>query len=198
MKDIKLLLTTQAHYDHLGAMAAIKKSTGAAMWANAPEAGVLKDGGASDYTITSGIASFEPITPDSLLTDGATMQWGSNKLVMKSHPGHTKGSCSYLLTTSDNKRTYTVLIANMPTIVTDEKFSEVDTYPSIQQDYAYTLHAMKNLAFDLWVASHASQFNLHKKRKPGDRYAPTRFADKQNFYESIRQLKKQYEAHLKR
>src|SRR3712207_6569656 len=33
--DTKILLTTQAHYDHMGAMAAIKKLTGAQLMVNA-------------------------------------------------------------------------------------------------------------------------------------------------------------------
>ena len=40
LADIKLLLTTQAHFDHLGAMAAIKQMTGARVWVNAPDAPV--------------------------------------------------------------------------------------------------------------------------------------------------------------
>ena len=49
--DIKLLLTTQAHFDHVGAMAAIKKITGARFMANAQEATALSDGGSSDYAL---------------------------------------------------------------------------------------------------------------------------------------------------
>ena len=43
--DTKILLTTQAHYDHVGAMAVIKKLTGAKMMADDKDAGVLTDGG---------------------------------------------------------------------------------------------------------------------------------------------------------
>src|SRR6185312_12820366 len=35
--DIKILLTTQAHYDHMGAMAAVKKATGAQFMADEKE-----------------------------------------------------------------------------------------------------------------------------------------------------------------
>jgi len=39
--DIKILLTTQAHYDHMGAMAAIKKSTGAQLMVDEKDADAL-------------------------------------------------------------------------------------------------------------------------------------------------------------
>src|SRR6185312_1408953 len=42
--DTKILLTTQAHYDHMGAMAAIKKMTGAQLMVNEKEADVLATG----------------------------------------------------------------------------------------------------------------------------------------------------------
>lgn len=196
--DIKLLLTTQAHYDHVGAMAAIKKLTGAAVWVNAPEAQVMRDGGRSDYTASDGVPMFEPVSPDSLLKHGDTIRLGGAELVMLSHPGHTKGSCSYLLKTSDSTRSYTVLIANLPTIVTEKKFADVTAYPGIAADYAAAFTSLKSLRFDLWVASHASQFNLHQKHSPGNAYNPSAFSDRAGFDKALANLQKQYEAHLKK
>src|SRR3954471_2009978 len=43
--DIKILLTTQAHFDHMGAMATIKKTTGARMMIDEGDAPVAADGG---------------------------------------------------------------------------------------------------------------------------------------------------------
>lgn len=198
LADTKLLLTTQAHYDHLGAMAEIKKLTGAKVCVNAPDAPVMADGGSSDYAFGNGIATFEPVKADSLLKDGETIRLGGTELVMLSHPGHTKGSCSYLLKTRDGKRSYKVLIANLPTIVIDQKFADVKSYPGIEKDYAGTFASLKNLKFDLWVASHASQFDLHKKHKPGDAYNPSVFNDRPGFDKAVADLEKQYEAHLKK
>ena len=65
--DTKILLTTQAHYDHVGAMAAIKKQTGAQFMADEKEAGVLVDGGSSDYELGGNSSLFAPVKPDGLL-----------------------------------------------------------------------------------------------------------------------------------
>lgn len=195
--DTKLLLTTQAHYDHVGAMAAVKKATGAKLWVNAPEAADMADGGRSDYAMGNDTALYEPLRPDSLLTNGAVIRLGGEELVMLSHPGHTKGSCSYLLKTSDNQRSYTILIANLPTIIVEKKFSDVSRYPNIAKDYAATFASLKTLRFDLWVASHASQSDLHKKHKPGDGYNPSAFSDKKAFAIAVTELEKQYIEHEK-
>lgn len=198
LTDIKLLLTTQAHFDHLGAMAAMKRKTGAPVWVNAPDAAAMADGGKSDYALGGPVASFEPVVADSLLHDGDTIRLGEATLVMLSHPGHTRGSCSFMLQTKDEKQSYQVLIANLPTIVTGKKFADLTTYPGIAKDYASTLASMKKLSFDLWVASHASQFALHRKRQPGDGYHPAAFSDKEGYKKAIADLEKQYKAHLKK
>lgn len=194
--DTKILLTTQAHYDHLGAMAALKKITGAKMMIDAADAPVLADGGASDYALGSKGVMFAPLKADSLLQDGAIIRLGGVQLQLLHHPGHTKGSCSFLLTTPDAQKSYTVLIANMPTIVTDKKFTDIPAYPNIAADYAHTLQAMKSLSFDIWVSSHASQFDLHSKHKPGDAYNPAAFADRAGYDEQLADLQKEYEEHI--
>ena len=191
--DTKILLTTQAHYDHMGAMASIKKSTGAQLMVDEKEAGVLADGGNSDYALGGKGSLYAPVKPDRLLHDGDTIQLGNMQLVMLHHPGHTKGSCSYLFTVKDDQRSYRVLIANLPTIITEKSFSDIAAYPGIAADYAYTFKAMKSISFDIWLASHASQFNLHDKHHPGDAYNPSAFKDQPGYDKAISDLQKEYE-----
>ncbi len=198
LADTKILLTTQAHYDHLGAMAFIKKKTGAQLMVNEKDAEVLKDGGCSDYALGGKGSTFKPVAPDRLLYNGDTITLGNMKLLMLHHPGHTKGSSSFFLTVTDAERSYKVLIANMPTIVTDSSFAAVPNYTSIADDYAYTLKVMKNISFDIWLASHASQFEMHTKHKPGDAYNPAAFTDQAGYDAAIRNLQKQYEEKIKK
>lgn len=195
--DIKILLTTQAHYDHLGAMAAIQKETGASFMVNRPDSSVVADGGFSDYAL-GGKTTFAPIPVSNYLKDNDTILLGNTVLTMLHHPGHTKGSCSFLFSTSKDEKgkSYRVLIANMPTIVTEQKLTEVESYPGIAGDVAYSLAAMKKLRFDLWVASHASQFDLHKKHKPGVSYNPAAFADRKGYDEYLKELQQDYKERM--
>lgn len=197
LKDTKILLITQAHYDHTGALAQIKKETGAKLLVNAPDADAMKTGGASDYEMGKYGETFTPIIPDSLLHDRSVIKLGNTRLTLLSHPGHTKGSCSYLVDVKDGYKTYKVLIANLPSIIIDGKFSDVTQYPTIQKDYAYTFEAMKRLNFDLWVASHASQFDLHRLRQPNGKYNPAIFGDKKTFFEKLNALEESYRKKLK-
>lgn len=191
-KNTKILTLTQAHYDHMGAMADIKEETGAKLYVDEADAAELKSGGKSDYEMGKYGVTFKPITPDFLLKNNDKIKLGNTTLTLLHHPGHTKGSCSFIYETKDENGKYKVLIANMPSIIIDHRFSDVKTYPTIQNDYAYTLEAMKKLGFDVWVASHASQFDLHKKRKEGDAYNPKLFMDKENYFKALKDLEDDY------
>lgn len=193
LSDTKILLTTQAHYDHMGAMAALQKETGARVLVSQGDVQVMKDGGSSDYALGNGTSTYRPLIPDKALKDKGIISLGGTQLTMLSHPGHTKGSCSYALEVKDGKKSYKVLIANMPSIVTDKKFSEVTAYPTIEKDYAYTLTAMKALQFDIWLSSHASQFGLHQKHRPGDPYNPAAFMDMKGYQNALADLQAQYD-----
>jgi metallo-beta-lactamase class B len=190
--DIKILLTTQAHFDHVAGMADIKKQTKAKMVVDEKDAQVLADGGKSDYYFGGKEPLFLPVKADKLLKDHDTISLGGTKLELLHHPGHTKGSCSYLVTVKDEKKSYIVLIANIPTILSDTKMSGMPGYPEINKDFGYTLKAMKNVQFDLWVASHASQFGMHKKRKAGDAYNPETFADRAGYDKPLADIEAQY------
>jgi metallo-beta-lactamase class B len=192
--DIRILLTTQAHNDHMSGTAAIQRLTGAKMMVDRGDSSVVSDGGKSDYALNY---SYEPVKIDRLLNNGDTITLGDARLLMLHHPGHTKGSCSFLFDVKDEQRSYRVLIANMPTIVTSKKFSEIPAYPEIASDYAYTLREMKKLSFDIWLASHASQFDLHTKHKPGDKYNPAAFMDKAGYDALLNDLQVQYSNKVK-
>lgn len=186
--DTKILLTTQGHYDHVAAMASIKKSTGAKLMVHEKDAPVVSDGGKSEYAFSGDEIKFEPASVDRSLKNGDVIELGNMKLTILHHPGHTKGSASYIFDVKDESKTYKVAIVNMPTIVISKPLGEVTEYPDIKKDYARTLAALKKLKFDLWLSSHASQFNMHTKRKPGDPYNPSAFIDQAGYEKSVNDL----------
>ena len=68
------------------------------------DAGVVADGGNSDYEFGGKGCLFKPVKVDRLLHNNDTIQLGDMKIVMLHHPGHTKGSCSFLFTVKDEER----------------------------------------------------------------------------------------------
>jgi metallo-beta-lactamase class B len=57
---------------------------------------------------------------------------------------------------------------------------------------------MENIHFDIWLASHASQFKLHDKHKPGDAYNPAAFIDQEGYRAELNELRKQYHEKIRK
>lgn len=189
--DIKILLTNQAHFDHVGAMAAVKKETGARLMIEEKDAPVVADGGNSDFDLGGHGPMFAPVKADRLLHDRDIVKLGGMEIMVLHHPGHTKGACSYLFSVKDSARSYRVLIVNVPSIISMTKLPSMSTYPEVGKDYAYSLDTIPKIHYDIWLASHASQFDLQAKYKPGV-YNPMVFADRALLDSTIQEIRVTY------
>ena len=199
MSDVKILLATHAHGDHVAGLAELKRLTGARMMMMAPDAVLLEDGGASDFRFGDGrTPSFDPVQVDRRLADRDSIELGGVTLIAHHHPGHTKGATSFTLTVRDAGRDYRVGIVNMGGINAGVTVSGMPNYATIADDYARTFAAQKALPVDVFLASHAAQFRLHEKHKPGDAYDPNRFVDPQGYLAAVERLEKIYLEQLAR
>ncbi|MGD1098463.1 MAG: subclass B3 metallo-beta-lactamase [Bryobacteraceae bacterium] len=197
--DIKILLATHGHFDHAAGLAEIKRLTGAKMMVEEGDVSVLESGGKTDFRWGKDLnARFEPVKVDRALKDGEQVTWAGTTLTVHHHPGHSKGASSFSLNVAEAGKTYRVLIANMGSINPGVRVSGMPQYPQITDDYARTFHDQKELKIDIWLASHASQFHLHDKYKPGDAYDPNRFVDPQGYLRSVEELEKVYRDQLAR
>jgi metallo-beta-lactamase class B len=192
VKDTKILLTTQAHMDHVAGMAEMKRLTGAKLLATDGDAPVLEDGGISDPLFTAPEFKFAPVKVDGRIKDGQKIALGGTELTAYSHPGHTRGSVSYGLTIAENGRTYHVLIANIGSINPGTLLIGNKKYPQIADDYARTFREQKKLDCDIFLASHASQYDLHEKWKPGQAYSSDTFVDPAGYKAAVAHAEASY------
>ena len=184
-KDIRWMLTTQAHYDHVAAFAEIQRTTGAKVLATAADAALLEDGGKSDFHLRRAEYHYAPVKVAERIEDGQTLKFGGTEITVHLHPGHTKGSASYAIPVTEGGRTYRVLIANIGTINPGVKLLGEKKYPGIAEDYAKTFEKQKALTCDIFLSSHASQYGLHRKYTPGAAYDPARFVDPAGYQKAV-------------
>jgi metallo-beta-lactamase class B len=123
---------------------------------------------------------------------------GDTELTVMHHPGHTKGSTSFSYNVREGGRSYNVLIANMGSINPGVQVSHMPAFPDITKAYLSTFEKQKQLKPDVWVSSHAPQFNLHEKYKPGDPYDPKRFVDPQGYQAKVQHYEKLFRAQLQK
>lgn len=192
--DIKLLLATHGHWDHVGGMAAIKRLTGARMLMHEADVPVLEDGGNSDFRFfPKGRGTvYEPVKVDRRLKDGDTVRLGATELTAHHHPGHTRGATSFTFTVRDGGRDYRVGIINMNGINEGVLLLKSPGYPRIVEEYAQTFARQKQIALDVFLSSHAGQFGLHDKYKAGAPYDPNRFVDPKGFRAAVERAEKNY------
>jgi metallo-beta-lactamase class B len=197
MTDVKILLATHAHGDHVAGLADVKRLTGAQMWMSEADAVLLEDGGKSDFRFgDSPETHFPPVQVERRLKDQDTIALGGVTLTAHHHPGHTKGATSFTLTVRENGRDYRVAIVNMGSINPGVTVSGMPKYPTIGDDYARTFAAQKALPVDVFLASHAAQFGMHEKYKQGDAYDPNRFVDPAGYLRAVERLEGIYRQQL--
>ncbi len=191
LSDVKILLTTQAHWDHTAALAEIKERTGAEMWATAADKPILEDGGFSDPHF-GGKESFKPIKVSRVLEDGEVIELGDIRLTVIETPGHTNGSVSYTMKVAEGGRDYNVGIINMASINPGKILTGKPTYPGAAGDFAETFLKQRALDLDVWVSSHGSQYNLHQKYKPGQAYSPDTFVDPEGYRAKVAEYERAF------
>ena len=187
--DVKILTATHAHWDHVAGLAALKRITGASVYMSAPDADVLESGGRTDFRWGDDAnARFEPVTVDRRLKEGETIRLGSTELTLHIHAGHTKGASSFTFAVHDGGKDYRVGIINLGSINPGVRVSGMPKFPEIGEAYSRTFAAQKALRLDVFLSSHARQFGMHDKHKPGDAYNPDRFVDPQGFRAAVEGL----------
>jgi metallo-beta-lactamase class B len=197
LSDVKVLTATHGHFDHVAGLAELKRMTGARVVMSEQDAELLESGAKSDFRFGDDLAArFEPVKVDRRLKDGDKIELGGVVLAAHLHPGHTKGATSFTFDVRENSKTYRVGIINMPSINPGVRVSGMPKFPDIAQAYARTFHDQKETKLDVWLASHAAQFDLHRKYQPGDAYNPDRFVDPQGFRASVESLEKVYREQL--
>lgn len=198
ISDVKLLTTTQAHADHVAGFAALKRMTGAKLAIMEPDVEVVETGGKADFRYRNDPqARFEPAKVDRRLKDGDRISLGGVELTAHLHGGHTKGATSFTFDVHEGGKAYKVGIMNMASINPGVQVSGMPGFPGIARAYERTFRNQRALKIDVFLSSHAIQFNLHDKYKTGDTYNPERFVDPQGYQEAVERLERAFREQLK-
>jgi len=163
VSDIKFLLISHAHYDHVGGLAELKQKSGAKIVATAPDVDLLSRRGHGDFYFGDQLV-FPPVHVDQVIADGQKIELGGQSLVAYLTPGHTKGNTTWAAKISDGKKTYDAVVAPQMTTL-NYQFVGKESYPGIAADYETSFAILKTLPCDIFLAPHGTVFSLIEKRE---------------------------------
>lgn len=196
LEDVKILLNTQAHYDHAAGLADLKRWTKAKMLISAEDKILLENGGKGDFAFGDDY-SYEPVKADKILKDGEKIKLGGVSLKTILTPGHTKGCTSFWLEVKENGRKYSVIFVGSTT-APGYKLNGNEKYPNIVTDYEKTFSVLRKLKPDVFVASHGNFFNLPEKaEKLRQVKSPNPFIDSQVYLNFLDDTEKAFREKLR-
>lgn len=95
-KDVRYLLSSHEHIDHVGGLATLKNITGAQMIARAEAKAALESGKAEpDDPQYGSLTAFPGVKVDRLIVDGDQVKLGDLTLTAIATPGHSPGGTSW-------------------------------------------------------------------------------------------------------
>ncbi|HEX2853988.1 MAG TPA: subclass B3 metallo-beta-lactamase [Opitutaceae bacterium] len=162
--DIKIILSSHAHIDHVGGHARMKRLTGARIYASAEDARTLESGGAEDFIpLPRETILYSPAKVDQVIADGEKVALGGVTLTANLTPGHTRGATTWTMDAVENGKTYRVVFFSSASINTGTKLIDNPNYPKLVQDFTATFAKLKAMRCDIFFAPHGGQFAMAEK-----------------------------------
>ena len=183
----KILLSSQAHYDHAAGAAQVIRETHAKHMVMDGDVDVIKSGGATDFDQT--LDHFPPARVDRVLHDNDTVSLGGTTIVAHKTAGHTKGCTTWTLDTQEGGRTLHAVIVGgwawNPAVRLVGTPGKPASYPGIEGDFDHAFATFHALPCDVFLGAHGVYFDMMGKldRMPGQ--GASVWIDPQGYHQAL-------------
>ena len=164
IRDVKVLLNSEPHYDHAGGLAELQKASGAELWASDVNANAIERGGDDPDVVLpirlfmwARVLSYPPARVGHRFRDGDTIRVGPIAITAHVTGGHTRGCTSYSFPVRDGERVLNVVSACSLVVLGGSR------YPEQGADLQRTFRVLRSLPADIWVSSHARLWGRYRK-----------------------------------
>jgi metallo-beta-lactamase class B len=151
--DIKILLGSHAHADHMEGDALVKQLTGAQVMAMAEDVPALMKIKPGDKT--------HPL--DKTLHDNEQVTLGEATLVAHLTAGHTRGCTTWTTQAQENGKSYDVVIIGSVGVNPGFKLVNNTEVPNMADEYRRSFKVLRSLACDVPLGSHPAMYNMAAK-----------------------------------
>jgi metallo-beta-lactamase class B len=203
--DIKILLNSQAHADHMGGAAEIVREIHAKNMVMDGDVSVVETGARTDFLSPSpNILRYTPAHVDRVLHDGDTVTLGDVTLTAHKTAGHTRGCTTWTMRShipSEPLGTMrNIVIVGGVTFWSEYRFAATpghsESYPGIAQDFQGTFSKLLALPCDVFLGAHAGYFDMLTKLKRYPQDGPRVFIDPAGYKEFVADAQAAFEKAL--
>jgi metallo-beta-lactamase class B len=194
--DIKILLASHAHIDHVQGHALVRRLTGARVVASREDAGVIASGGKGEWAYRDTYA-WTPCPVDTIIEDGGTVELGGTTMVAHLTPGHTRGATTWTMNVHEDGRSLAVLFFPSASVPPGVRLVNNPDYPTVVQAYETSFARWRELPCQIFLGAHGAFFDLQGKSKrlaAGER--PNPFIDPEGFARTITDFEAKFHAVL--
>ncbi|MBN8502007.1 MAG: subclass B3 metallo-beta-lactamase [Sphingomonadales bacterium] len=161
-RQIKWLLMTHEHYDHVGGMAAIQQATGARLAVAATAATVMRSGKPDPTDPQAALLAKEPMPParvDRTLPHGGVLTLGRTRFTMHANPTHSPGSASWTWRSCEQGKCLTIAYADSISTISSDDY-HFSAHPQRVDAARAGLRVIEALPCDLLLTPHPSGSEL--------------------------------------
>ena len=203
--DIKILLNSQAHADHMAGAAEVIRETHAKNMVMDGDVSVVETGARADFLSPSpNIPTYTQARVDRVLHDEDTVNLGGVTLTALKTAGHTRGCTTWTMRshlpgepagTSRN-----IVIVGGTGFWSEYHFVAAPnhpvSYPGIVQDFQHTFTVLRALPCDVFLGSHGGYFDLLTKLEHYPQDGPRVFIDPAGYKDFVADAEKTFEQAL--
>jgi metallo-beta-lactamase class B len=195
--DIKLLLVSHGHFDHVGSLGYFKAVTEAPVLAGQGDVELLKSGGKADYLFAKDSKfHFDPVTVDRVVKDKEVVELGGVKMIAHATPGHTPGCITWEMKFREGRKKYSVVFLDGTTINPGTKFTKTPSYPGILDDYRKTFRVLNSLKPDIFLSYHSEVFDFESKRAVAKKAGLKAWVDKSGYAKFVAKKQAEFEQYV--
>jgi len=173
MTDIKIILASHAHSDHVAGHARAREASGARVYVMTGDDKVIANGGKGQYLYTD--SRWRPCPVDKVLKDGDKVTLGKTTLVARHTPGHTAGCTTWTARVGKGKNRKLVVVVGSPNVNPGFQLVKNTAYPRIADDFNRTFKVLNSLKCDYFLGAHGNYYGMHAKyprQKAGAKVSP--------------------------
>lgn len=164
--DIKYIIHSHAHYDHMGGTKAITELTGAKTFLGRDDVPILKLRKDLTWANEYGVEFFESFDVDYELSDNDHIKLGEVDIKCVHIPGHTAGSFSYFFELRNNNVTYRVGTHGGPGLntLTSDYIRQYGLSLESRKNYLSSMEKLANEKVDIFIGIHPAQSKIFEKK----------------------------------